>query len=192
MSARRMSRAMRSISWGARPLAASAATMEPTLVPTYSSGTIPWVARTLRTPICARPLRPPPPSTSETRGPLYITTPAYTTPLLFSPCNFERPKGGFLSRNRPRPRNFPSRAALDSLYRVATGSVYNHALREVPAMRKGIAALAFIVCLAAAFGSYIVTQHPAAPIVLVFLGVYLLASLEVAAEWERAVVLRAG
>ena len=59
-------------------------------------------------------------------------------------------------------------------------------------MRKGIAALAFIVCLAAAFGSYIVTQHPAAPIVLVFLGVYLLASLEVAAEWERAVVLRAG
>ncbi|HEU4339455.1 MAG TPA: slipin family protein [Planctomycetota bacterium] len=59
-------------------------------------------------------------------------------------------------------------------------------------MRKGIAGLLFIVCLAAAFGSFVVSKHPAPPIALVFLGVYLLASLEVAAEWERAVVLRAG
>src|SRR5688500_7235231 len=59
-------------------------------------------------------------------------------------------------------------------------------------MRKSIAALAFLACLAAAFGSYMVAKHPAPPAVLVFLGVYLLLSLEVAAEWERAVVLRAG
>jgi regulator of protease activity HflC (stomatin/prohibitin superfamily) len=59
-------------------------------------------------------------------------------------------------------------------------------------MRKSIAALAFVVCGLAAAGSYLATRHPAPPIVLGLLAIYLAASLEVAAEWERAVVLRAG
>jgi regulator of protease activity HflC (stomatin/prohibitin superfamily) len=59
-------------------------------------------------------------------------------------------------------------------------------------MRKSIAALAFGVCALAAVGSFMLTNHWAPPVVLGLLGVYLAASLEVAAEWERAVVLRAG
>lgn len=59
-------------------------------------------------------------------------------------------------------------------------------------MRKSIAALAFVVCGLAAVGSYVATHHLAPPIVLGLLAIYLAASLEVAAEWERAVVLRAG
>ncbi len=59
-------------------------------------------------------------------------------------------------------------------------------------MRKSIAALAFGICALAAVGSFLATRHPAPPILFGLLGLYLAASLEVAAEWERAVVLRAG
>jgi len=59
-------------------------------------------------------------------------------------------------------------------------------------MRKSIAALAFGICVLAAIGSFLVTQNAIAPIAFGLLGIYLAASLEVAAEWERAVVLRAG
>jgi len=59
-------------------------------------------------------------------------------------------------------------------------------------MRKSIAALAFGICVLAAIGSFLVTQNAIPPIAFGLLGIYLAASLEVAAEWERAVVLRAG
>ena len=59
-------------------------------------------------------------------------------------------------------------------------------------MRKSIAALAFGICVLAAIGSFLATQNAIPPIVFGLLGMYLAASLEVAAEWERAVVLRAG
>ncbi|HZN63290.1 MAG TPA: slipin family protein [Planctomycetota bacterium] len=59
-------------------------------------------------------------------------------------------------------------------------------------MRKSIAALAFGICVLAAVGSYLATQNAIPPVVLGLIGFYLLASLEVAAEWERAVVLRGG
>ncbi|HZL73041.1 MAG TPA: SPFH domain-containing protein, partial [Planctomycetota bacterium] len=59
-------------------------------------------------------------------------------------------------------------------------------------MRKSIAALAFGICVLAAIGSFLATQNAIPPIAFGLLGIYLAASLEVAAEWERAVVLRAG
>ena len=59
-------------------------------------------------------------------------------------------------------------------------------------MRKSIAALAFGICVLAAVGSFLATQNAIPPIAFGLLGIYLAASLEVAAEWERAVVLRAG
>ena len=59
-------------------------------------------------------------------------------------------------------------------------------------MRKSIAALAFAACGLAAVGSFLVTRNIWPPIALGLLGIYLAASIEVAAEWERAVVLRGG
>jgi regulator of protease activity HflC (stomatin/prohibitin superfamily) len=59
-------------------------------------------------------------------------------------------------------------------------------------MRKSIAVLAFGTCVLAAIGSYLATQNAIPPIAFGLLGLYLAMSLEVAAEWERAVVLRAG
>jgi len=60
-------------------------------------------------------------------------------------------------------------------------------------MRKSIAGLAFMGCVLAAVGSYVVLNgNPAPSIVLVLLAFYLAASIQVAAEWERAVLLRAG
>jgi regulator of protease activity HflC (stomatin/prohibitin superfamily) len=59
-------------------------------------------------------------------------------------------------------------------------------------MRKSIGFLALAVCVAGAVGAFAATQNPIPSVALVLLGIYLAASLEVAAEWERAVVLRAG
>ena len=59
-------------------------------------------------------------------------------------------------------------------------------------MRKSIAVLAFAAGGVAAIGSWFAFQHVGPPIGLGLLGIYLSASIQVAAEWERAVVLRGG
>ena len=60
-------------------------------------------------------------------------------------------------------------------------------------MRKSIAALAFVGCVLAAIGAYVALNgNPVPSIALVLLAFYLAASIQVAAEWERAILLRAG
>ena len=59
-------------------------------------------------------------------------------------------------------------------------------------MRKGISTLAFVACALAAGGVWLATQQPIPTAALGLLGIFLWWSIEVAAEWERAVVLRAG
>jgi len=59
-------------------------------------------------------------------------------------------------------------------------------------MRKSISTLAFFACALAAGGVWLATQQPIPTAALGLLGIFLWWSIEVAAEWERAVVLRAG
>jgi len=60
-------------------------------------------------------------------------------------------------------------------------------------MRKSIAGLAFMGCVLAAIGAYVALPgNPVPSIALGLLGLYLAASIQVAAEWERAILLRAG
>src|SRR5262245_20499518 len=59
-------------------------------------------------------------------------------------------------------------------------------------MRKSIGVLAFGICALASVGAFLATQNVIPSVALGLIGFYLAASLEVAAEWERAVVLRGG
>ncbi|HEY3226027.1 MAG TPA: slipin family protein [Planctomycetota bacterium] len=60
-------------------------------------------------------------------------------------------------------------------------------------MRKSIAGLAFMGCALAAIGAFFVfDRNPLPSVALALLGFYLAAAIQVAAEWERAVLLRGG
>jgi regulator of protease activity HflC (stomatin/prohibitin superfamily) len=60
-------------------------------------------------------------------------------------------------------------------------------------MRKSIAGLAFMGCALAAIGAFFVfDRNPLPSVALALLGFYLATAIQVAAEWERAVLLRGG
>ena len=56
----------------------------------------------------------------------------------------------------------------------------------------GIGVVALVVCLAAGAAGVVVSNHPAPAFLGILVGFVLLFSLKVAAQWERAVVLRLG
>jgi regulator of protease activity HflC (stomatin/prohibitin superfamily) len=59
-------------------------------------------------------------------------------------------------------------------------------------MRYGISSIFLMIFLAAAGLSFTLTQNPIPSIVLSLIGFYCLFSIQVIAEWERAVILRVG